>query len=502
MYLLLLTIFLISLYFLCKNKTEKFEGTVPKIANNSIRFKKSNSYNLIYECKKYCVWECNPINEYFPIGQVVTKTKHPPESCVILIHSHDIKKRISDYELISSTNDGMKIWKPNVTGVCSFIFSINKPSLNRIKAIPMNCLKKTQINEMVFSDKNFNIWNIHDSNYIYIQDTINKNRKLNIEFYRPNMTCFRPEKPLLCVKTNSFKKLYGDTKLSIWRPIAPKNYKPLGDCIFKPNENPNGKKNIIVAHKSVCYPIIDYHDVPVCQINKLSIWKPNCPIGYNTLGHVISFDGKEPYANEVYSIPLEYLDRNNDIKNMKNSIDESETGTYSLWNNDHFCFGTSDLKKPTNSFKINMNYCLFEKNSTEIPQEVSMELVVPIDDDLDDEMVKEIKNTLSQRTGVSHYRFNEFKQIDNKIYFTIDSKPINTKEDSIDEIMETLLEITNKKPLYVNDDIAFKNIVSNHTINKDTIALDNSTFNNKLVDSTFNNKLVDSTFNNKLYEIK
>jgi hypothetical protein len=196
---------------------------------------------------------------------------------------------------------------------------------------------------------------------------------------------------------------------------------------------------------------------------------------------VISFDAKEPYANEVYSIPLEYLDTNNDIKNMKNSIEDGETGKYSLWNNDHFCFGTSNLKKPTNSFKINMNYCLFEKSSTEIPHNVSMELVVPITDDLDEEMIKEIKNTLSQRTGVSHYRFNEFKQIDNKIYFTIDSKPINTKEDSIDEIMETLLEIINKKPLHVNNDIEFKNIVSNQTLNKDTIAIDNSTFNNKRV---------------------
>ena len=67
--------------------------------------------------------------------------------------------------------------------------------------------------------------------------------------------------------------------------------------------------------------------------------------------------------------------------------------------------------------------------------------------ELDDELNEQIKQTLSQRCGVSPYRFQELKFIDNNLYFTIDSKPINTNEDTIREIYETLTLITNKKPI-------------------------------------------------------
>jgi len=478
MYLLLLTIFLITLYFFLYNKKENFE-----VKKEKVRFKKTNSYNLIYKNKTFCIWEANPINEYFPIGQCITKKNTPPDFSSLLVNKHDINTRPISYELISSTINGMKIWAPIVSenyGICSYVFSRNMPSLNRIQILPKKVLKKTMIDEMVLETNNFNIWSIFESNYIYVKDTINKS-KMNIKLFRPNMSYFEPAKKLLCISTLNYKKLYSDDKISIWRPLPPKNYRSLGDCIFNKNENPNGKKNTTVAHKSFCYPIIDYHDTPLCNFGNVSVWKPHCPNGFATLGHVISFDKKEPFSNEVYSIPLEYCKNNDKIKNIKNSLEDGGSN-YSIWNNNNYCCGSSNLKKPDNIYDIDMNYSLIEKNSTEIPHEVSMNVNTDFNDDLDDTCIETVKNVLSQRTGVSHYRFKNFKLLDNKIYFTIDSKPINTKEDSIEEIIDTLIQLTQRKPISVNESLVLKNINSNQTIHNDSISIDNSDFNSKISD--------------------
>ncbi len=481
-----LLIVLILLFIVISRNNYNFESFENPLEKGKINFKMSNSYNLIYKAKKYCVWECAPINEYFPIGQMVTKTQDPPIINDILVDINYIKHRPRDYELISSTKDGMKIWKPVVSedcGIVSCIFSKNKPSLNRIKILPKNCLKKTSIDELHTNSKNFNLWSINNSNYLYCQDSVNISLSEKAQLYVPNLNCFEPKKKLLLSQTSSFKKLYSNEKISIWRPLPMKNYRTLGDCVFKHDENPNNKKNIPIVHKSFCYPIIDYFDDPVCNINNLTFWKPRCPNSYGTLGHVISFDKKEPMANEIYSIPLEYLITNSKLTNVSNSLESEaseESHNYSIWNNDNFCFGKNDYKKPMNCYKLNQNYCNYEKNIEEIPLEVYMEQAEQNNLDLDDELNEQIKQTLSQRCGVSPYRFQELKFIDNNLYFTIDSKPINTNEDTIREIYETLTLITNKKPISINEEIKLKNIRSNQSIYKENISIDNSEFNKKI----------------------
>jgi hypothetical protein len=484
----LLIVLILLFIVISKNKygIESFENQLKK---EKINFKLSDSYNLIYRAKKYCVWECAPINEYFPIGQIVTKTQEPPIINDILVDINYINHRTRDYELISSTKDGMKIWKPIVSddcGVVSYIFSKNKPSLNRIKILPRKCLMKTSIDELHTTSKNFNLWSINNSKYIYCQDSININLSEKPQLYMPNMNCFEPKKKLLLSHTNSFKKLYTNNTISIWRPLPIKNYRTLGDCVFKHDENPNNKKNVPIVHKSFCYPIIDYYDDPVCNIKNLTFWKPRCPNSYGTLGQVISFDKKEPMANEIYSIPLEYLVTNNKLTNVSNSLeteapeDSDEINNYSVWNNDNFCFGKNDYKKPLSCYKLNQTYCNYEKNIEEIPHEVYMEMVEPNKVELDDELSDRLTNVLSQRCGVSPYRFQDLKFIDNNLYFTIDSKPINTNEDTIREIYETLTLITTKKPISINEDIKLKNIRSNQSLYKENISIDNTEFNKKI----------------------
>lgn len=481
-----LLIVLILMFIVISRNNCGIESFQNPLKNGKINFKMSNSYNLIYKAKKYCVWECVPINEYFPIGQIVTKTEEPPTINDLLVDINYIKNRPIDYELISSTKDGMKIWKPILNencGVISCVFSKNKPSLNRIKVLPKQCLKKTSIDELQINTKNFNLWSINNSNYLYCQDNVNQSLSEKAPLYVPNMNCFEPKKKLLLSQTSSFKKLYSDDKISIWRPLPIKNYRILGDCVFKNDVNPNNKKNVPIVHKSFCYPIIDYYDEPVCNIKNLTFWKPRCPNSYGTLGHVISFDKKEPMMNEIYSIPLEYLKTNNKLTNVSNSLEneESQENNYSIWNNENFCYGKNDFKKPHDCFMLNENYCNYEKNIEEIPHEVYMEIVEPNDNiEMDDELSNQLKSTLSQRCGVSPYRFLDLKFLDNNLYFTIDSKPINTNEDSVKEIYETLTLITNKKPISVNEDIKLKNIRSNQSIYKENISIDNSEFNKKI----------------------
>ena len=104
----------------------------------------------------------------------------------------------------------------------------------------------------------------------------------------------------------------------VWRPLPLKNYQILGDCVFNHDINPNNKKSVPIVHKSFCYPMIDYYDEPVCNINNLTFGN-HVVLILGTLGHVISFDQKEPMMNEIYSIPLEYLKTNNKVTNVSNS---------------------------------------------------------------------------------------------------------------------------------------------------------------------------------------
>ena len=127
-----------------------------------------------------------------------------------------------------------------------------------------------------------------------------------------------------------------------------------------------------------------------------------------------------------------------------------------------------------------MNFSIIEKNLTEIPHEVSMNINSEFNEDFDDNYIEKVKNVLSQRTGVSYYRFQDFKLHDNKIYFTIDSKPLNTKEDSVEEVIDTLIQLTQRKPISVNESLSLKNINSNQTIHNDNISIDNSDFNSKI----------------------
>ena len=73
--------------------------------------------------------------------------------------------------------------------------------------------------------------------------------------------------------------------------------------------------------------------------------------------------------------------------------------------------------------------------------------------------------------------------IDNKIILEIDSKPKNSDEHSIDDIIDTLQYLISKNNLKLNNDevqIKIVELVTNYSENKDKININNDIFIDKL----------------------
>lgn len=467
--LTLILLILIGLVML--RRRENFTEEQTPETSPYLKIKKTNTYRLVYKTKDFFVWEAYPIDHYFPIGQVYTKTAEPPSFLDTLVFNGEKVNKATGYELVSMTSGNMKIWKPIVPkgfGIVSYIFSKNKPSLNKFKYLPYEFLKKTTANVCVNDCKNYSSWNIFNSHYIYCYDKINKvTRKHTLYFL--DETKVAPERKLLVSLTMNYLKLYENEKIGIWRPIAPKDYKILGDCVFKAGKNPNNKISVATVHKSFATPIIDYHDTPVCKINNVNIWKPNAANNTQTLGHIITLTDKEPNSNTVSSIPLEYMEANNDLESMDDSLPR-DTDKYNIFANKKYLLSHNDYQLPKIAFKLNMDYCNFEKIITEIPIEFRLKIQGDIN-------INDIKETLSQRTGTSKERFIDSRMFEKEtISLTVSPKPINSKEDTPEEIINTIQELLKKKPIQVDEETEITALFLSPQLEVNKIKLDNSEF--------------------------
>lgn len=488
-FILFIIILLLILYQIIYKK-EDFGMQADKLS-----IKKNNNYSLIYKNKKnnLYVWEVQPIDNYFPIGQKITNSKYPPIDDDILININKINIRPKDFKLISITDDGYGIWRP----IChenyislSDIFSKHKPSKNRIKLINKKYLKNSKISNINLTyksdrTKGFNLWNIHDNSYFICTDLNNVKSNKNSKIYSINEKKIDIEKKLLIKKTNNYKKLFSNDKISIWRPIPSKNYHILGDIILPPTINPQNIK-VPTVYKKFTKPIIDYHDTPIVNINyknkTISLWKPRCPNGYGVLGCIFSLNNNEPLSNEIHSIPLEYLKTNKNLKIMYNPI-ININNKYSIWSNNNFCIAHNDYTKPKMIKYLNYEYCNFEKDILDTKKEIHLLYSSGNDLALTENIINFIRNQLSQRCGVPEYRFNNFSLIDNKIILEIDSKPKNSDEHSIDDIIDTLQYLISKNNLKLNNDevqIKIVELVTNYSENKDKININNDIFIDKL----------------------
>ena len=483
MYLIIIFILVILLYTLLNTK-DHFT-----VDNRKLLIKKTNNYNLIYRGKDFYVWEAEAIDNYFPVGQKITLDKQEPTETDTLVQ---IQSRITDFTLISMTDNGYGIWRPichGDYGCLTDIFSKNKPSKNRIKLIPKKYLRRTTISNIKCNydsetTKGFNLWNIHNSPYFFASDLTNtKNNKG--ELYAINESLTGIETKIMIKNTQKFKKIYSPSSknYAIWRPLPPKHYKIMGDIVTKHDFNPNNNINIPTVYKSHAKPIIDYHDIPVANIKTddkpVSFWRARCSKGYTVLGNVVSFDNNEPLPNEIYSVPLEFLKLNapENVVDIANSMPDTEN-KYSLWANKHFCMANEDYAIPEKDtlFQLNLDRCEYERDVMDITKEIQLTYDSTKDIILDDEL---IRNILSQRTGVPGYRFKNIELIDNKIKIDIESKPADSTQNTIDEIIENMVFMISKKNLvFQNDDITIHvtDLHTNHHEVKEKININNGDF--------------------------
>lgn len=467
----LILVLLIVIGIVMLRRPEKFTQKTETQSSPFLKIKKTNTFRLVHKTKDFFVWEAYPIDHYFPIGQVYTKTAEPPSFLDTLVFNGEKVAKAKDYELVSMTTGNMKIWKPIVPtgfGIVSYIFSKKKPSLNKFKYLPLVFLRKTTANVCVNDCKNYSSWNIFNSNYIYCYDKINKvTRKHTLYFL--DETKVAPERKLLVSLTMNYIKLYENEKIGIWRPIPPKDYRILGDCVFKAGKNPNNKISVATVHKSFATPIIDYHDSPVCKIDNVRIWNPNSANNTTTLGHIITLTEKEPNSNLVSSIPLEYVLRNDNLESMDDSLPR-DTDKYNIFANQKHLLSHNDYKLPNTAFKLNMDYCNFEKIITEIP----IDFRLKIDGNID---INDIKETLSQRTGNPRERFIDARMFEkDTISLTVSAKPVNSKEDTPEDIINTIQELLKKKPIQVDEETEIVSLFLSPKLDKNKIKLDNSEF--------------------------
>ena len=468
--ILLIILGLILLYFKKKGSSEHFNSE----QNSELTIKKTDHYKLVHKNKDFCVWEPKPINEYFPIGQVLTRKPFPPKHSEVLVNSRQLNIRPEDYELMGIDSNNMKIWMPVVPktyGIVSVVFSKNKPSLNRIKILPKKFMKKTNLKSLVCKTSKVNVWDLHKSNYIFCNDVINQTKPK--EIYSLDENKVKTKTKLQLSFSTSFLKIFEDSEISVWRPMNKKNYKILGDICLKSGVNPNNKYKVPLVHISNSTDPIDFNDVPVSKIDKISVWKPKCMDGYGCVGHLVSVNNKEPKNDIMACVPIEYL-----IESMKelipltNSLPNKKC-LYNIYSNDKFLIGNNSYEIPEISYKIDFTKTLIEKNSGEIPYEIKFYTVGEYD-------LKDVVNVLSQRTGVAPNRFVNGRKVGDLLYITIDSSSKNSKEDTVDDILQTLIEILKKKPITIDEDSKIVSMIGNQTMKNEKIKLNNDNFLNKI----------------------
>ena len=498
------------------NNNLKNELELEEVDNKEkLIIKKTNKYNLILKTKKFSVWEPKSIDDFFPIGQVITESSEEPKESSILVNTTNTP---SDYVLITYYKK-YGICKPvgkntnSKNKYISYIFSKTKPSINRIRGINIKFLKESNASNIITSFKNiadehYNIWNINNSNYFIINiNNINNNTKFET-VYSINQNLISPSKLLIVKNTIKYKKIYDNSEIYIWRPIPDTNYRSMGDIVLNESINPNNNLETPTIYKDFTNPILYFDSEPITintnkntknkntknkntknkntknknkQKPQVKIWKPVCKDGYISVGNVVTTDNKEPKNKYITSIPLEYADKNESIKNVWNS--QSDIGTRcNIWSNNNFCNAYSYFTKPKeNLYKLNDSFIENEADISDTSKGIILDYTSQ-DIKLELENLKKIiKDSLSRKLDIIDKRIKipNIDKLNRKIYITIKPKPINSIENTTKELFNELQDIIHKKNIsikYNNLEILKITKISVIDNNEDSIHIDNKVY--------------------------
>ena len=454
----------------------RYEGFSNNSRKNSffgekLDIRKTNIYNKIFSNRKYSVWEPKALDNYLPIGHVVTKVNKKPKGFSVLVNkSQTIKPE--KFNIISISNDNFGIWQPvssneNYVSMGN-IYSKDYPSKYSVRLVNKKFVVKSDISKMIFSnkvapnDKGYELWNIKES------DCFTCNNKNNInEFdslknvYSLNQNLLDVKKKLYVKYTLSYKKItqYKDKQLdkvfSVWRPIPPKNFCSLGDVIISKEVDPNNVLQTIVVHESFCKYPVNYGIKPIITFknkkNNFSVWNPTPPENYMFLGHVIQKGDEEPVTeNLIACVPTDYL-----------NIDNRETHSL-VWNNVNEENPKSLWVNKLNLVSGNSKYVPPESNGISLNMELTTSDVDLLDNSrslllnfkkngknlkpLNEVYVKNmIKNTIARKFDLNEERIrvDNFDQEKETLTLTILSRSVDKNSILVEEVVSQIEKVLN-----------------------------------------------------------
>ena len=477
-------------------KTEKTSDSIDEISINNKRsektrssdkniiIKKTNKYYLIYKKQGFYVWEPIPIDNYFPLGQIITSDNKKPKTLSVLV-KFNIENKPIDYTLSAMIDKQYGVWIPKGVNdhvrFMSYLVSKNKPSSNRIQGVHKKFTEETQLEELIkettiIINKNkikTKFWRIHNSPYF----TTNE----KVTHYHLPVLNIKPNNPLSVRPTKKYSKIWMNKKnnkiISVWRPEPEKDYRILGDIIMNNNTDPNNIIETPTIHKSNCKNVLYYNPKPLCYKTKdtdVCFWKPKTHDGYTSMGDIITTDKTEPPSDIISSVPLEYVEEN------KNIINNWSNDNINLWSNNYNVFASTKYMKPSGiTYKLSDMYLDYERDSSDKESNILLEFIPKNLEQLD--LSDKISTTLSNKLDIEKNRIqiNSIDKINNKINLNIKEKRQNSIEETTEKVIKELVDIIYKNNIKVHDRTQIILIINNLSVNeeKETIPLDNTLFN-------------------------
>ena len=496
-----------------------------EVNGDKLLIKKTLKYNNIYSTPNYTVWEPEPIDDYFPLSQSVTKYSSPPKNPAILVKSDSaLNDRPESYTVVATTEDSIPVWevKPKKGYIAlGNVISKQKPSKHKFRCIDKRftkissienniCLKKMELN----GNNGYTIWNVRDTDN-FVCSSLNNSNIPSHEVYDINKSYLNVEKSLKIKKTKTFDKVWNyfniksKKHISIWRPRELGDYYPVGYIAIASNINPNENMETVLVHKDFVKSPIDYGDNSIStfklkktdtkndtktKYNEVSFWRPIPPVGYTCLSDIVVPGSEEPDTNNlIYCIPLEYTNTiQNNIKEVWNTIPNLNNKLSVFTDNNSYLWVNNDYSKPNINQK-DLNYDLIENDIDLL--DLSRKIVFKYElnknntEIYDEEKRQElILKSLSNRLGVHTNRFKNiiFSKKDSTLSLSVVSRPAGSDELSTYEIKKSLTDMIKNKSLRINNsknDSYIMILTDIHTIeptNEKIIALDNRSFSDML----------------------
>lgn len=487
-----------------------------------IMFKKTLSYDLLYynNTKKYSIWSPKIIDDYYPIGHIITRGKNPPNILSTLVKTNNSINKPQSFSPISLIIENGRqeggFWKPiEKKGHVSLGHIYHKPlrpglnpSIHRhIRCIPKKYLLPSTVNNIIVSENKkpgYQLWGIEGDNSFICNQKMNSAEPRD-KIYKINPIYLTLQSKLRTKKTTSYKLIYStfnkftNKYATFWRPLPNGDYVSIGDIVLDKSPksyNPNNKLETVLVHKIMTKPPLEFGIESISSFKKnrrveASIWKVTPPEGYGNIGNIITLGSQEPLDNSVVNcIPLEYLKNSESKKkSMWNSL-QIPNNKLSLWTDENNFFISSKNYSYHNDLDLEIDYNLvdYEKDILDKKTIITLNFVLnPKNTEIYNSNTRLIlyKKTLCNRLGIKIYRLGYLKFFGRKVQIELMPRPAGSQEPMITNIIKNLkLLIKNNLTIINSKEDGFISTITSLNVEEEaddkSTRIDNTRFKNKI----------------------